>query len=140
MNKSGGVATNIGIHFFDMLQWLFGSVQQQAVHLSDPERMAGWLELENADVEWFLSVDRSDLPKEVVAASGTTYRSVEVDGDEVEFSGGFRDLHTVLYEQTLSGNGFGIDAARPAIELVHTIRNTQVNLNVGSVHPSVLGC
>lgn len=136
--KSGGVPTNIGVHFFDMLQWLFGPVQQHEVHLHEAERAAGRLELPKADVEWFLSLDDQDLPLEV-RDEQPTYRSITVDGEEVEFSGGFRDLHTRVYERTLEGDGFGIAAARPAIELVHSIRQATPRLDADGAHPFVRG-
>ena len=122
-HKSGGVATNIGIHFFDLLMWLFGTVQSHEVHLNEPERMAGALTLERADVTWFLSVDRNDLPFEPVPGANTTHRSITVDGDEIEFTKGFTDLHTEVYARTLAGHGFGLADARPSIELVERLRN-----------------
>jgi UDP-N-acetyl-2-amino-2-deoxyglucuronate dehydrogenase len=130
-NKSGGVAVNIGIHFFDLLMWLFGGVEAQEVHLAEPERMAGEIVLERADVTWFLSVDRRDLPSSphtspLTPNNQTTYRSITVDGEEIEFTKGFTDLHTEVYRQTLSGKGFGLADARPSIELVHRIRNAEV--------------
>jgi UDP-N-acetyl-2-amino-2-deoxyglucuronate dehydrogenase len=118
--KSGGVATNIGVHFFDLLMWLFGTPDRAELHLSQPDKMAGALVLPGADVEWFLSLDAADLPAE---SDQTTHRSITVDGEEVEFSGGFRDLHTRVYEETLAGRGFRIADARPAIELVDRLRN-----------------
>ncbi|MEX1054945.1 MAG: Gfo/Idh/MocA family oxidoreductase [Rhodothermales bacterium] len=130
--KSGGVAMNIGIHFFDLLIWLFGPVASTRVHVREPERIGGHLELQNADVQWFLSIDANDLPPGV---EGRTYRSITVDGEEVEFSGGFTDLHTRVYEETLAGRGFGIDDARPSIELVDLIRTAQVTAPLGDVHP-----
>ena len=133
-SRSGGIATNIGIHFFDMLIWLFGSVQHSWLHLSEPEKMAGFLELENADVEWYLGIDRNDLPAEVLAKGQTTYRSITVDGREIEFSGGFTDLHTRVYEATLAGNGFGISDARPSIELVQGLRTSAVQPERGEKH------
>jgi len=132
--KSGGVATNIGVHFFDMLIWLFGGVQQSHVHVSKPERIGGTMELERADVQWLLSLDRDDLP-ESVRGQQPTYRSITVDGEEVEFSGGFRDLHTRIYEEMLAGRGFGIPDARPAIELVHRLRQMPVSAPLGDTHP-----
>ena len=133
--KSGGVPTNIGIHFFDMLVWMFGSVEQAHVHLNEPRRMAGFMELENARVRWFLSVDIKDLPQAVSPGGKTTFRSITVDGTEVEFSEGFTDLHTRVYERTLAGNGFGIAAARPAIQLVHTMRHAALSPMTNDVHP-----
>ncbi len=136
--KSGGVATNIGIHFFDMLLWIFGRAQRCEVHLADERRMAGYLELERARVRWLLSVDRADLPSQAAAQGQRTYRSIAVDGREVEFSRGFTDLHTEVYEQTLAGQGFGIEDARPSIELVHTLRTAPVTLVSGHAHPRLL--
>jgi UDP-N-acetyl-2-amino-2-deoxyglucuronate dehydrogenase len=138
LKKSGGVATNIGVHFFDMLQWLFGDVSRHEVHLNQPERAAGTMELPRADVQWFLSLDANDLPASVRDAQ-STYRSITVDGEEIEFSGGFRDLHTMVYERTLAGNGFTIADARPSIELVHSIRHATPVAPTGSVHPFVIG-
>ena len=133
---SGGVATNIGVHFFDLLQWLFGPVASQHVHLLEPDKAAGALDLERADVEWFLSLDPADLP-EGVRGEAPTYRSITVDGDEVEFSGGFRDLHTLVYERTLAGDGFGLEDARPSIELVHQIRTAVPVAPGAEAHPFV---
>jgi len=122
IDKSGGIATNIGVHFFDMLLWIFGGVRHHEVTLADPNRMAGFLELEKAEVRWFLSVDRRDLPQEAANGGKTTYRSIIVDGEEFEFSGGFADLHTVVYRDILAGGGFGIEDCRPSIELVYKLR------------------
>jgi UDP-N-acetyl-2-amino-2-deoxyglucuronate dehydrogenase len=125
--RSGGITTNIGIHFFDLLIWLFGGVQESVVHLLKPEKAAGVLELERANVEWHLSLDAADLPAEHVQKNGrATFRSISVDGEEIEFSEGFTDLHTRVYEEVLAGRGFGIDDARSSIELVHSIRNAKV--------------
>lgn len=121
-NKSGGVVTNIGIHFFDMLIWIFGKINRVEVSNSELRKISGQLELENADVKWNLSIDYSDLPEEIKLAGKTTYRSIKVDDEEVHFSDGFTDLHTKVYEGILSGNGFGIDDARPSIEAVYNIR------------------
>ncbi len=134
-DKSGGVATNIGIHFFDMLQFIFGPAKTSLAHLRQPERAAGFLELENADVRWFLSVDSSDLP-EAVKGVKTTFRSITVDGEEVEFSEGFTDLHTVSYQEVLAGNGFGLDVARPCIEIVSRFRHQPLTTD-GERHPTV---
>lgn len=135
-SKSGGVATNIGVHFFDMLSYIFGPVTQNTVHLHDGERAAGYLECGRAQIRWFLSVDRKDLP-ENVQGQKTTYRSITVDGEEVEFSEGFTDLHTRSYEEILAGRGYGIEAVRPSIDIVSSLRSKRVELRVGDQHPLV---
>ena len=122
LERSGGLATNIGIHFFDLLIWLFGKVQISEVHYSSATKVGGFIELENARVRWLLSIDMNDLPDEIISKGQRTYRSITVDGSEIEFSGGFTDLHTMVYQRTLDGNGFGLDDAMPSIELVHKIR------------------
>jgi UDP-N-acetyl-2-amino-2-deoxyglucuronate dehydrogenase len=132
--KSGGVATNIGIHFFDMLMWIFGKVQQYEVHYKDPKRMAGYLELEKAKVKWFLSLDREDLPKRNLDGN-KPFRNVTIDGEELEFSEGFADLHTVVYQETFKGNGFGLKDALPSIRLVHDLRSAPVKAAKGHEHP-----
>jgi UDP-N-acetyl-2-amino-2-deoxyglucuronate dehydrogenase len=124
--KSGGIAVNIGIHFFDLLLWLFGPCHDLWVDMSELRRMSGRLELEHADVYWLLSVNQSDLPEEACAAGRTTHRSLTIDGTQVEFSEGFSDLHTEIYRATLNGNGFGISDARSSIELTYRIRTTPV--------------
>lgn len=135
-SKSGGIAANIGIHFFDMLMWIFGSVKFNEVHYSNDKKMSGYLELENAKVRWFLSVDRNDLPDEAIDKGSPTFRSITVDGDEIEFSGGFTDLHTLVYRDILAGGGFGIEDARPSINLVYELRNTvPVRRNGSHCHP-----
>ncbi len=135
MEKSGGVATNIGVHFFDLLIWLFGPMQNLKVYHSDTERMGGFIELEKARVRWFLSVDHNDLPETARQANKNTFRSITVDGQEVEFSEGFTDLHTRVYEQTLAGHGFGIEDARPSIELTHRIRQAEISPMDTLAHP-----
>ncbi len=137
--KSGGVATNIGIHFFDLLMWLFGEVREVRIYASDRERMSGYLELEQASVKWYLSTDHRDLPFPVEPGKLSTFRSITVDGEDIEFSGGFTDLHTRVYEQTLAGNGFGIDDARPSIDLVSKIRNAPIIPVDDLAHPILLG-
>ena len=122
LTKSGGIATNIGIHFFDMLSWIFGPVQENEVHLHTHDRAAGFLQLEKARVRWFLSINADTLPEQAIAANKRTYRSITVDGQEVEFSEGFADLHTRSYEEILNGNGFGIETILPAIRVAHAIR------------------
>ena len=136
--KSGGIATNIGIHFFDMLIWLFGNVQKSIVHISENRKIGGFLELQNANVEWFLSIDKNDLPPEALNKGQSTFRSIIVDGEEVKFSEGFTDLHTKVYEEILEGKGFGINDARPSIKLVHEIRNTKISGNGEPIHPYVI--
>jgi UDP-N-acetyl-2-amino-2-deoxyglucuronate dehydrogenase len=137
--KSGGVPTNIGIHFFDMLLWMFGSVTGARVHLNEPRRMGGFIELERARVRWFLSVDAKDLPFPLEPGRKTTFRSITVDGTEIEFSDGFTDLHTRVYERTLAGKGFGIADARPSIQLVHDLWRTEVTAPGTDGHPQVTG-
>ena len=135
--KSGGIATNIGVHFFDMLHFIFGKVQANRVHLRDPERSAGFLEYERARVRWFLSVDAGDLPDAQRASGQRTFRSITVDGQEVEFSGGFADLHTESYRQILAGEGFGLAENRCAIEAVAAIRTADLAPLTGDCHPLV---
>ncbi len=122
ISKSGGIATNIGIHFFDMLMFLFGEVKNFKLEISEPRKMKGTLELQNADVSWFLSIDYADVPESEKEAGKRTYRSILIDGEEFEFSKGFTDLHTKVYRDVLNGNGFGIEDARPSIELVQAMR------------------
>jgi UDP-N-acetyl-2-amino-2-deoxyglucuronate dehydrogenase len=122
LERSGGLATNIGIHFFDLLIWLFGPVQQSEVHVAEQRKTAGFLELERATVQWFLSIDKSDLPRSAADQNKTTFRCITIDDKEVEFSEGFADLHTRVYEETFAGRGFGIEDVRPSITLAHDIR------------------
>ncbi|MCP4672675.1 MAG: Gfo/Idh/MocA family oxidoreductase [Desulfobacula sp.] len=137
-SKSGGIATNIGIHFFDMLIWLFGNVKYQEVHVSESKKMAGFIELDRAKVRWFLSADNNDLPKQARQKSIPTFRSITIDGDEIEFSGGFTDLHTLVYKGILEGRGYGIEDARPSLNLVSSIRNTTPGIkNKSMIHPFV---
>ena len=136
-SKSGGIGTNIGIHFFDLLIWLFGTPDYVELHLREKNRMAGFLELPNADVEWFLSLEDQDVPIEHEHQK-RTFRSISIDGEEIEFSSGFTDLHTKVYEQTLNGNGFGISDARPSIELVHKLRTMDISQKpAGLIHPGM---
>lgn len=136
IERSGGIGTNIGIHFFDMLMWLFGKPNQIELHLREPNRMGGFMELPYADVEWFLSLESDDIPNNTNGQR--TFRSITIDNKEIEFSGGFTDLHTRVYEETLAGRGFGIDDARPSIELVHKLRTMKLTENVsGLMHPAV---
>ena len=135
--KSGGIATNIGVHFFDMLHFLFGDLQENVVHLNEPTRAAGYLEYERAHCRWFLSLNVKDVPEEVSATGQRTYRSITVDSEEIEFSGGFTDLHTRSYEGILAGEGFGVEENRVAIETVAAIRDAAPNLRKGPLHPFV---
>lgn len=134
--RSGGLATNIGIHLFDLMIWLFGAHQNFQVHLDEPSRNSGYVELERARVRWFLSIDRNDLPRECKEQKQGTFRSILIDGEHVEFSDGFTDLHTISYANILAGNGFGIAEARPSIQLVDSIRNVRpVTGERGMAHP-----
>lgn len=133
--KSGGIATNIGVHFFDMLHYIFGDLQANVVHLSSPTKAAGYLEYENARVRWFLSVDVEDVPAAVRETGQRTYRSITVDGEEIEFSGGFTDLHIRSYEEILAGRGFGLEENRTAINTVAAIRDAKIAPLAGDYHP-----
>jgi len=133
--KSGGIATNIGIHFFDMLTYIFGEVEENIVHIKTEFANAGFLKLKHANVRWFLSVIYDYIPDEIKAKDQRTYRSITVDGEEIEFSGGFTDLHTRSYEEILKGNGFGLDEAKKSIEIVSTIRNLAPVGLKGEYHP-----
>lgn len=133
--RSGSLATNIGIHFFDLLIWLFGPVQASEVHYTAPTKCAGFIELRAARVQWFLSIDRNDLPTEIVDKKQYTLRSITMDGGELEFSDGFADLHTTVYRNILAGNGFGVDDVRPSIQLAHDIRTAQPTGPCSHSHP-----
>jgi len=133
--KSGGIATNIGIHFFDMIQWMFGKFGENRVYLDEFDRMSGYVELEEAQVRWFLSLNESDLPPSSNKLGQKTYRSMTIDGEEVEFSSGFTDLHTEVYKRTLAGDGFGIEDVRASIELTHEIRNCTTSKIDKYAHP-----
>ncbi|MDA3944748.1 MAG: Gfo/Idh/MocA family oxidoreductase [Bacteroidetes bacterium] len=122
--KSGGIATNIGIHFFDMLTWIFGDCIENTVEEYQADHAAGKLKLQHANVNWFMSINSQHLPEQAKSAGKPTFRSITVDGEEIEFSGGFTDLHTQSYEHILNGEGFGIEQARSSIQLVHDIRNS----------------
>ena len=135
VEKSGGIATNIGVHFYDMLHYVFGAVSENVVHLYSPTRAAGFIEYERARVRWFLSIDRNDLPQKTMADGQSTYRSITVDGEEIEFSGGFTDLHTRSYEEILAGRGFGLEDNRAAIETVAEIRTAEPAGRAGDYHP-----
>ena len=135
IQKSGGVATNIGIHFFDMLSWIFGDLQNSVVHLSERNKAAGYLELKNARVRWLLSLDYNDIPDEVKKSGKRTFRSITVDGEEIEFSEGFTELHTDTYREILAGRGFGIEEARQSVNTVYNIRNAKPAELKGEYHP-----
>jgi UDP-N-acetyl-2-amino-2-deoxyglucuronate dehydrogenase len=135
LERAGGVATNIGIHFFDLLIWLFGEVLVNEVHYSNSVKTGGYLELENARIRWFLSIDRNDLPVTAIEKRLSTFRSITVDGEEIEFSEGFSDLHTVVYQETLSNKGFSLEDARSAIEVAHNIRVAQATGIRENSHP-----
>jgi UDP-N-acetyl-2-amino-2-deoxyglucuronate dehydrogenase len=134
--KSGGLAMNIGIHLFDVMIWLFGGVSALEIHAREPNRVSGVMELEHANVRWFLSIDESDLPEHVRRQGGHAYRSLLMDGDAVEFSSGFQDLHTTVYRETMAGRGHGIDDARASIELAYRVRTQPVVRPRDSVHPA----
>lgn len=133
--KSGGIATNIGVHFFDMLHYLFGDLQANVVHLSNDTKAAGYLEYEKARVRWFLSVDLEDVPAAARDAGQRTYRSITVNGEEIEFSGGFTDLHDRSYAEILAGRGFGLEENRTAIETVAAIRGGKAAPSIQDGHP-----
>ena len=135
--KSGGIATNIGVHFFDMLGWIFGDLKQNIVHIHTHDRAAGCLEFKKAKVRWFLSIDMDTIPEELRQAGKRTYRSMEIDGEQIEFSDGFTDLHTESYTEIIKGNGFGLEEAIASIEIVQQIRNTIPIGMVGNYHPYV---
>ena len=135
LDKSGGIATNIGIHFFDMLSWIFGPVKENVVHLHQMDAAAGFLYLANARVRWFLSANAIYLPDDVIKKGIRTFRSIKVDGHDIEFSGGFMDLHTRSYQEILSGRGFSLAEARTSIETAHYIRNAVPKGIVGDFHP-----
>lgn len=125
LQKSGGIATNIGVHFFDMLIWIFGGVKRNIVHLLEQDKAAGFLELEKARVRWFLSLDYNDIPEEIKKQNVRTFRSIIMNNEKFEFSEGFTDLHTRSYEEILNNNGFRLKEAKPSIETVFTIRNAK---------------
>ncbi len=136
-NKSGGIATNIGVHFYDMLGWVFGDIKKNEAHLKQEDVNAGYLEFKHAKVRWFLSVNYDYIPDEIKAAGQRTYRSITVDGNEIEFSGGFTDLHTKSYEHILTDGGFGLEEARKSIEIVSDIRNQNIVTNSSCLHPFI---
>ena len=134
-SKSGGIATNIGIHFFDLLTWIFGKPKENVVHVLAPDRAAGFLHLERAKVRWFLSLDEPDIPEEVRKTGKRTFRSLTVGGEEIEFSEGFTDLHTDSYRKIIGGEGFRMMEAKTCVEIVHTIRTAKPLGAKGDYHP-----
>lgn len=134
-SKSGGIASNIGVHFYDMLSWIFGEVEQSIVNIKTPDTNAGLLKLKNATVRWFLSINYDYIPQNIKATGQTTFRSITVDTKEVEFSSGFKDLHTKSYEEILKGNGFGLDDAFKSIDIISHIRKSQAIGLKGDYHP-----
>lgn len=137
-SKSGGIATNIGVHFFDMLSWIFGEAEENILHHIADDKAGGFLRLKKARVRWFLSLDVKDVPEEQRSKGQRTFRSITVDGEEIEFSGGFTDLHTLTYQNILAGNGFGPEDARGSIETVFNIRNASPIGLTGDFHPFLL--
>ena len=135
ISKSGGIATNIGVHFFDMLSYIFGDIKENIVHVHTHDRAAGYLEFERARIRWFLSINYDLLPDKIKEKGQRTYRSITINGEEFEFSEGFTDLHTGIYEGIMDGKGYGLEDARQAIEIVHTIRNTKPIGLKGMYHP-----
>ncbi|WP_298881837.1 Gfo/Idh/MocA family oxidoreductase [uncultured Polaribacter sp.] len=132
-SKSGGIATNIGVHFYDMLYWIFGEVQENIVYLREKDKASGYLEFKNARVRWFLSINEDDLPKEIKIKGQRTFRSITIDNQELEFSSGFTDLHNVSYQEILKGNGFGLSDSEESIKIVHEIRNIAIS-KIGEKH------
>ena len=133
--KSGGVATNIGVHFYDMLQFIFGPIKDLKIYHRDDQTCSGYLEFAKARVKWFLSIDATNLPQNAIKGEKTTFRSILIEGEELEFSGGFTDLHTQSYEEIISGNGFDLNENRPAIEIVEKIRNEPLCAKRTLIHP-----
>lgn len=133
--KSGGIATNIGVHFFDMLHWVFGSVVDNKLHFINQEKAAGYLEFERAKVRWFLSIDNKDLPEEAKSKGQRTYRSFRCDGQEVEFSDGFDNLHTQVYKDIFGGRGYGLEDAKASVQIVHDIRQMEAKPISEHLHP-----
>lgn len=134
-NKSGGIATNIGVHFYDMLSWIFGPVKENIVHLHTHDRAAGYLEFKQARVRWFLSINYDTIPQNIRDTGMRTYRSMTLEGEEIEFSGGFTELHNKSYQAVLDGKGFGLEEARQSLEIVHQIRNSEPIGLKGDYHP-----
>ena len=134
-SKSGGIASNIGVHFYDMLSWIFGGIKENIVHMHNHDRAAGYLEFNKARVRWFLSIDYNTIPEEIRKSGQRTFRSITIDNEELEFSGGFTELHTTSYKDILGGNGYGLKDAKQSIEIVHEIRNAKISSLKGDYHP-----
>ena len=139
ISKSGGIATNIGVHFYDMLSWVFGEVKENKVHLLSKDTGSGCLEFEKARVRWFLSIDYNNIPEKVKLEGKRTYRSITVNDEEIEFSGGFTELHTKSYQSIMDGNGYGLKDSRQSIQIVHDIRNAPITPLKGDYHPFLNG-
>jgi len=137
VSKSGGIATNIGVHFFDMLTWIFGGVKKNVVHLNNHDRASGYLDLENARIRWFLSINSETLPEDIAQKGQRTFRSIKIEGEELEFSGGFTDLHTLSYKRILEGKGYGLNDSRKSIEIVKEIRHSTPSEINGEYHPFI---
>ena len=137
IEKAGGIATNIGVHFFDLLTWVFGEPKLNQVYVLKPDKAAGFLELEKADIRWFLSLDYNDVPEALKTQGKRTFRSLSLEGEEIEFSDGFTDLHTESYRQIIEGKGFGLTDARSSVSIVHHIRNSKPVGRTGDYHPFV---
>lgn len=135
VQKSGGIATNIGIHFFDMLSWIFGDIKENIVHINEHDKAAGFLQLKKARVRWFLSIDQDSLPDEIKQKGQRTYRSIKMEGNEIEFSEGFTDLHTLSYKEILKGNGYGLSDSRLSVQTVYEIRTKNPVGLTGDYHP-----
>lgn len=138
--RSGQLPLNIGVHFFDFLSWVYGPMESSRLHLAQDDRWSGVLELAGARVKWFLSVNEKDLPQNVVAQQGYAYRRITNNGEEIDLSTGFTDLHTRVYEDILNGNGYSVEDAREAIRIVHQIRCSETETVNSDGHPLMLGC
>lgn len=136
--KSGGLITNIGIHFFDLLMWIFGETLSNQIYLREINKASGFMELKNANVRWYLSIDKNDLPNDVIKKNQSTFRSIKIDNEEIEFTEGFTDLHTEVYKNILTENGFGIEEARPSIETVYNLRHINLDNKIEYPHPYLI--
>jgi UDP-N-acetyl-2-amino-2-deoxyglucuronate dehydrogenase len=140
VTKSGGVATNIGIHFFDMLQWVFGDVEENYVHLHQNNKAAGFIQFKKANVKWFLSIDENDLPMEARLKNQRTFRSTFIDEETFDFNDGFSELHTRSYQEIINNNGFSLEETRKAVVIAHDIRNKNIEITKGDIHPFLKKC